>query len=112
MQDALLRHHLAPDAASCTRAPPSQGHKLQAKGATMFRLINLTTIIFFGVFLIGCAGLAVWDLFFVWPRQQCEADGARWDDKDNQCLTPMPLWQITGRRLNAPKGGASTVTSL
>ena len=78
----------------------------------MFRFINRTTLIFFGLFLIASVGLAVWDLMFVWPRQACEADGAWWDELNNQCLTPIPIWRITGRTLNAPRGGTSTVTSL
>ena len=77
----------------------------------MFRLINRTTLIFFGLFVVASAGVALYDVVFVWPEQQCVADGAWWDSKDHQCLTPIPIWRITGRKLvpaaQAPRLGPS-----
>ncbi len=63
----------------------------------MFRMINRTTIAFMGVFLIACLVALIYHVFFVWPRQDCDQRGAWWDSKDRQCLTPLPIWRITGR---------------
>jgi hypothetical protein len=63
----------------------------------MFRMINRTTMAFMGVFLIACLVALVYHLFFVWPEQDCAQRGAWWDGKDRQCLTPLPIWRLTGR---------------
>src|SRR5438034_6835389 len=89
MQDTRLRRDVG--------SAPSQGHQVPAQGGPMFRLINRTTVMFFVTFLVACAGVAVYDAIFVWPEQQCTADGAWWDKKDRECLTPIPIWRLTGR---------------
>ncbi|HWA62536.1 MAG TPA: hypothetical protein VG939_14230 [Caulobacteraceae bacterium] len=71
----------------------------------MFRLINRTTLAFLGLFLFICAGFAAYDAYFVWPQRKCESDGAWWDPKDRQCLDPIPIWRLTGRKL-VPAAGA------
>ena len=63
----------------------------------MFRLINRTSVAFMGVFVAACLAAFVYQYFFVWPEQQCDQVGAWWDAKDHQCLSPMPIWRITGR---------------
>ena len=78
----------------------------------MFRLINRTTLVFFGFFLVAAAGLALFDAVFVWPQQQCERDGAWWDHQDRQCLTPIPIWRLTGRTMTSPAHGASPARTL
>ncbi|MGA0602680.1 hypothetical protein ACO2Q3_18375 [Caulobacter sp. KR2-114] len=65
----------------------------------MFRMINRTTMLFGGVFLIACLVALVYHVFFVWPQQECDQRGAWWDSKDRQCLTPLPIWRLTGREL-------------
>lgn len=65
----------------------------------MFRMINRTTMLFGGVFLIACLVALVYHVFFVWPQQECDQRGAWWDGKDRQCLTPLPIWRLTGREL-------------
>jgi hypothetical protein len=78
----------------------------------MFRLINRTTLVFFGFFLVACAGMALYDVIFVWPQQHCESDGAWWDSKDHECLTPIPIWRLTGRTMTAPAHGSAPARSL
>lgn len=70
------------------------------------RLINRTTMLFGGVFLIACLVALVYHALFVWPRQECDQRGAWWDGQDRQCLTPLPIWRITGRELK-PAGQTS-----
>jgi len=66
----------------------------------MFRMINRTTMLFGGVFLIACLVALVYHVFFVWPQQACDQRGAWWDSHDRQCLTPLPIWTFTGRQGN------------
>jgi hypothetical protein len=65
----------------------------------MFRMINRTTIAFMGVFLVACLVALAYHVFFVWPQQDCEQRGAWWDGRDRQCVTPLPIWRLTGRTL-------------
>lgn len=72
----------------------------------MFRMINRTTVVFLGVFLIACLTALVYHVFFVWPRQDCDQRGAWWDSKDRKCAAPMEIWRITGRTVT--RGPASS----
>ena len=63
----------------------------------MNRTIDRTKLIFFGVFLFAALGMWAYHLYFVWPKQNCEADGNWWSPQDRACATPMPIWKITGR---------------
>lgn len=62
-------------------------------------MINRTTMLFAGIFLVACLVTFVYDAFFVWPEQKCDERGAWWDGKDRQCLTPLPIWRLTGHEL-------------
>ena len=49
--------------------------------------------------LFAASSLAAfgYEWWFVWPAQKCEARQNWWDPRDHECLTPMPIWRITGR---------------
>ncbi len=51
------------------------------------------------LFLLASAAEAAYDIYFVWPARRCESQGDWWDPRDRQCLTPLPIWQLTNRRL-------------
>jgi hypothetical protein len=72
----------------------------------MDRWITNTKIVFLGLFLAASAAAAAYEWWFVWPVQKCDAAGAWWDPADHQCLTPMPIWRMTGRP-PAPSPGAA-----
>jgi hypothetical protein len=56
-----------------------------------------------GAFLIASLVTVGYQMYYVWPQKRCDERGAWWDDRDRQCLTPMPIWRITGRGLaNGP----------
>ena len=59
--------------------------------------ISNTKYVVLGVFLLGSLSVAGYEWWYVWPASRCEKAGAWWDPKDRQCLTPMPIWRITGR---------------
>jgi hypothetical protein len=63
----------------------------------MNRWIVSTRYIVLGMFLASCLGVTAYEWWFVWPAQKCDKAGAWWDPADHQCLTPMPIWRMTGR---------------
>ncbi len=62
----------------------------------MNRWITTTKLVLVGLFVVATLSAAAYDWWFVWPAQKCDQAGAWWDPKDHQCLTPMPIWRITG----------------
>lgn len=63
----------------------------------MFRLISRVQVAYVGLFLIVCAGVFAYEALYIWPMQQCEADGGWWSARYRACATPVPIWRITGR---------------
>ncbi len=51
------------------------------------------------IFVLSSLALTLYDIYYVVPASRCERGGAWWDPKDRQCLTPLPIWRITGRGL-------------
>ncbi len=68
----------------------------------MHRLIANITYIVLGLFLVSSLTAAAYQWWFVWPVDKCDRAGAWWDVRDHQCLTPLPVWRITGRLPTAP----------
>lgn len=54
-------------------------------------------LFFLGVLVVACTAVWAYQVYYVWPRKQCEAMGDWWDAKDRQCGVPVPIWRITGR---------------
>ena len=65
----------------------------------MNQWITSAKLIVLAGFLVVSAGTAWYEWAYVWPVKRCDARGAWWDFRDRQCLTPMPIWRITGRGL-------------
>ncbi len=65
----------------------------------MDRWITNAKLIVLAGFLAVSLGTAWYEWAYVWPVKRCDARGAWWDFRDRQCLTPMPIWRITGRGL-------------
>jgi hypothetical protein len=65
---------------------------------------NLKYVIL-GLFLAGSVAMTGYEWYFVWPVKKCDQAGAWWDPRDRQCLTPIPIWRVTGRM---PAPGAPT----
>jgi len=60
-------------------------------------------LIFVGVFAVACVFIWALQIFYVWPRDRCEARGNWWDPQARVCATPISLSKITGRP-NKPVG--------
>ncbi len=65
----------------------------------MNQWITSAKLIVLAGFLAASVGTAWYEWAYVWPVKRCDARGAWWDVRDRQCLTPMPIWRITGRGL-------------
>ncbi|HEV2364237.1 MAG TPA: hypothetical protein VGS12_08590 [Caulobacteraceae bacterium] len=63
----------------------------------MGQWITGAKLVVLALFLTATAAMAVYDVFYVMPARRCESQGAWWDSKDRQCLTPIPIWRLTGR---------------
>ncbi|MEO7026569.1 MAG: hypothetical protein ABI056_03355 [Caulobacteraceae bacterium] len=72
----------------------------------MSRWITSAKLFVLGLFLCASLATAAYEWYYVWPAKQCDARGAWWDPDDHECLTPMPIWRITGRKLVTGAVGA------
>ncbi len=77
----------------------------------MARWITSAKLIVLAGFLFVSAGTAWYEWAYVWPVKRCDARGAWWDFRDRQCLTPMPIWRITGRGVVPAAPAPPTSTS-
>jgi len=71
--------------------------------------IARTKYIVFAIFLVGSLAAAIYQWWFIWPAQKCDRERNWWDARDHECLTPMPIWRVTGRLPRpAPNPGIPT----
>ena len=74
----------------------------------MTRWFTSAKLLVIGLFLFASLATVGYQMYFVWPEKHCDERGAWWDPQDHQCLTPMPIWRITGRGLaNGPAAAAA-----
>ena len=74
----------------------------------MTRWITSAKLFAFGAFLFASLVTVAYEMYYVWPEKRCDEQGAWWYPQDRQCLTPMPIWRITGRGLaNGPAANAA-----
>ena len=57
---------------------------------------------FIGLFLLGSAGSAYYQIWVVKPRQDCERRGGWWDRFEHVCAPPVDISQFTGRPRTPP----------
>ena len=62
--------------------------------------IDKLKLLFLGVFFLGAVASWGYQVFWVWPKRNCEAEGAWWDPDTRTCAHPIYIPDITGR----PKG--------
>lgn len=59
--------------------------------------INTVKLVLVGMFILASGASIAYQAYFIWPMQKCERGGDWWDSRDRQCLSPIPVWRITGR---------------
>ena len=69
---------------------------------------NLRTILL-TLFAVTSVGMIAYEWWFVWPAKKCDEKQLWWDARDHQCLTPMPIWKITGHLPAAVKPAPTPV---
>jgi len=60
-------------------------------------IFNRLKLLFLGVFALSSAGVFVYHVGWVWPRNACEARGDWWDWRTRTCAHPILISDITGR---------------
>lgn len=59
--------------------------------------IDRLKLIFLAVFVLGCAGVWAYQIFYAMPAKRCEANGQWWDGATRVCAQPLMISSITGR---------------
>jgi len=80
-------------------------------GATCFdhrepmnKTIRRLTWMFISAFAFSCAAVVLYQVYYIIPRDRCEAAGHWWDPQSRICGVPITLSTLTGRKdKNAPK---------
>jgi hypothetical protein len=73
------------------------------EGPPMRRWFTTAQLTVLAMFLTVSAGLVAYQVLYVWPAQQCDREGLWWDQRDRQCLAPIPIRRFTGRDFSAYK---------
>jgi len=63
----------------------------------MNRTIDRLKLVFLGLFALGAVGVWAYQLMWVRPAKQCEAQQSWWDASTRTCATPIYIPDITGR---------------
>ena len=68
------------------------------------------------IFLVAFAALTVavliWQVFWIWPRENCEKAHKWWDNSQRTCAQPVLISDITGRVIADPKARAEALKTL
>lgn len=59
-------------------------------------------LFFLGLFFLGCIAVWAYQIFYIWPRDRCEAKQAWWDPQTRVCAAPIFLPKLTGRPIGSP----------
>lgn len=63
----------------------------------MKRWFTTAHVAILSLFLIVSAAMIGYQILYVWPAQRCDREGLWWDERDRQCLSPIPIERLTGR---------------
>ncbi|HEY1449280.1 MAG TPA: hypothetical protein VGF33_12170 [Caulobacteraceae bacterium] len=69
----------------------------------MERWFTTAKLVVLTMFLAVTAGMVGYQMLYVWPAERCEKQGAWWDQRDRECLSPIPIERFTGRDFSAYK---------
>lgn len=66
---------------------------------------------FLGTVLLIATVLAAYQFFYAVPKKKCEAAGSWWSSQYRACAHPIPIYDITGRRLQHAPGAPAASAS-
>lgn len=69
-------------------------------------------LIFLVAFAALTAGMLIWQVVWIWPRQDCEKAHKWWDNSQRACAQPILISDITGRVIADPQARAEALKSL
>jgi hypothetical protein len=78
----------------------------------MNRTINRLKLIFLGVFAVLCVAMLVWQVGWVWPQKNCQAERKWWDNSQRVCAQPVLISDITGRVITDQKSREEALRAL
>ncbi len=74
--------------------------------------IQRLKLIFLVIFAVLVAAMLVWQIGWIWPRQNCEKQHKWWDDSQRVCAQPVLISDITGRVISDPQARAEALKAL
>ena len=79
----------------------------------MERWFTTAKLVVLTMFLAVTAGMVGYQMLYVWPAERCEKQGAWWDQRDRECLTPIPIKRFTSGAFAAfrPASGPPPATA-
>jgi len=57
----------------------------------MKRTIDRLKLIFLGVFVVAAAGIWAYQVYYVQPKERCEAEGSWWSPELRVCRQPVSI---------------------
>ena len=67
----------------------------------MNKIIDRLKVLFLSAFVLGCAAVIAYQIFYIRPRDACEANQNWWDPQTRICAVPVKLSALTGRPIKA-----------
>ena len=78
----------------------------------MNRTLERLKLIFLATFAVLTVGMMIWQVGWIWPRQNCEKAHKWWDDSQRTCAQPVLISDLTGRVIADPKARAEALKAL
>ena len=69
-------------------------------------------LIFLAVFAVLTVAMMIWQIGWIWPRQNCEKGHKWWDDSQRACAQPVLISDITGRVIADPQARAEALKAV
>ncbi len=64
----------------------------------MNKTIRRLTWMFISAFAFSCVAVVLYQVYYIIPRDRCEAAGHWWDPQTRICGVPITLSTLTGRK--------------
>jgi len=78
----------------------------------MHRTFERLKVIFLATFAILVTATFIWQVGWIWPRENCEKAHKWWDNSQRVCAQPILISDITGRVIAGPRARAEAMKVL
>jgi len=78
----------------------------------MYAPFERLKVIFLALFAVLTVAMMIWQVGWIWPRQNCEKARKWWDDSERVCAQPILVSDITGRIIDDPKARAEALAAV